>query len=472
MILHHTIASRDSFHHFIFERKKNHIARCMKFGRLSVIAVFLLIVFSSCNKNSFLGLDIIPSTDEVGAVFTDTFSLVTNTIRDDSVLSSSTINNITGTLYDPVFGKTYAAFFTEFLQPTNDVDFGSPDTLFIDSLVFTLAYNGFYGYNNVPQTINVFRVTEAMNPLPSGGYYSNKSFAVDPEPIGRKLNFVPDFVDSINVSGVLSPPHLRIRLSDRLGQELLNQSGTANLTNDSAFKNYFKGICIAPDTIATPYGASILYFSLTSPVSGLRLYWHSPNVAAVAYDFPITTSEVRLNYFKHNYSGTIIPQHLQNSAQQSDSVIFVQGTAGLKTRISIPALPALSNVLVNKAELVITQELDPLKTDSIFTAPSQIVCVTQDTSGKDVTIPDNFNLFPFFGGARITKVTLDRHTYVEYHFSIADQVQQIIDGKITDRGLFLIPYRRGETADRLMAGGALRVDNLRMKLNLIYTPIH
>src|SRR5690349_3508818 len=144
----------------------------MKFGWFIVIIVTFLMVWSSCRKNSFLGLDVLPSTDDVGAVFTDTFSLITNTVRDDSVLSSSTLNNIAGTLYDPVFGRTYAALFTEFLLPTNDVDFGSPDTLFIDSVVLTLAYNGFYGYNNVPQSFNVFRVTDAMNPIPTDGYYS------------------------------------------------------------------------------------------------------------------------------------------------------------------------------------------------------------------------------------------------------------------------------------------------------------
>src|ERR1043165_1821942 len=171
----------------------------MKFGRLSVIIIALLIVISSCRKNSFLGLDILPSSDDVGAVFTDTFSLITNTVRDDSVLSSSTLNNVAGTIYDPVFGKTYAALFTEFLLPTNDVNFGSPDTLFIDSIVLTLAYGGFYGYNNVPQTFNVFRVTEAMNPITANGYYSNKSFAVAGDAIGRKESIVPDFPDSTRV---------------------------------------------------------------------------------------------------------------------------------------------------------------------------------------------------------------------------------------------------------------------------------
>jgi len=137
----------------------------------------------------------------------------------------------------------------------------------------------------------------------------------------------------------------------------------------------------------------------------------------------------------------------------------------------IPGIDSFRNVLVNKAELVITQLLDPQKSDSVLAAPAQIVCVTADSAGTDIAIPDNFDFFPSFGGGKITKVTLNRETYVEYHFSIATQLQEIIDGATEDRGLFLIAYRRGETADRLMAAGSDRVDNLKMKLILIYTPI-
>ncbi len=444
----------------------------MKFRRFPVIAFTLLAILASCKKNSFLGLGILPSSDAVGAFFTDTFSLSTTTVRDDSVLSSSTINNTAGAIFDPVFGKTYAAFFTEFILPTNEVDFGNPDTLFVDSIVLTLAYNGYYGYKNVPQTFNVYRVTEAMRPKPDAGYYSNKSFAVDPDLLGRKQNLVPDFVDSLHALNLTLPPHLRIRLSDRFGQEILNQSGGAALTNDSTFKDFLKGICVAPDTNATAYGASILYFDLLSLLSGMHLYWHTPHVDSLSYVIPITSDEVRFNFFKHNYSGTVIQQQLQNLSITGDSVVYVQGMGGLKTRIIIPYLDSLKNVLINKAELVITQVNDPNKTDSVFTPPSQLVCVTQDTSGKDISIPDNFNLFPSFGGTKVTKVTLDRLVYVEYHFNVSDQLQQIIDGEKDDLGLFLIAYRRGEVADRLSVGGNLRVDNLKMKLNLIYTPIH
>jgi hypothetical protein len=50
-------------------------------------------------------------------------------------------------------------------------------------------------------------------------------------------------------------------------------------------------------------------------------------------------------------------------------------------------------------------------------------------------------------------------------------VQLLIDGNITDYGLFLINNSAQETADRLMAGGGNRDDAYQIKLNIIYTPI-
>lgn len=435
---------------------------------LLMLAVAILL---SCNKTTYVGVDILPNSDDIGAIYTDTFTLITNTIREDSVITSSVANNAAGFIYDPVFGKSYAALFTQFLLSTNEIDFGDPDTLYIDSVVFTLAYGGYYGYKDVPQSFTVYRLTEDMDPRPEGGYYSNKSFAVETYALGRKDLFVPNFTDSITVLGLRLPPHMRIRLSDRFGQELLEQSGGDGFANDTAFKDFLKGLCLAPDTLSTPYSASMLYFSLTSLYSGLHLYWHTPTRDSLSYEFPIGSAELRAEYFKHNYTGSVVQQYLSTSVSDNDSLVFVQGLGGLKTRITIPALDSLKDVVINKAEIVLTQKLDPGKSDSIFKTPPQIVCITADTAGKDIGIPDNLQFYPNPGGVRISKVTLDRDVYAQYRFSIATQLQQIVSGITEDRGLFLIIYKRSESADRIMAGGANRDDNLKMKLDLIYTPI-
>jgi hypothetical protein len=437
----------------------------------SISWVLALVALLACNKTTYIGVDVLPGSDDVGAIYTDTFTLLTNTIREDTVLTSSTTNNTAGFIYDPVFGKSYAAFYTQLLLSTNDVDFGDPDTLYIDSVVLTLAYGGYYGYKDVPQTFLVYRLTEDMDPKPENGYYSHNDFDVDPNPLGRKDLFVPNFTDSVSVLDLRLPPHMRIRLSDRFGQELLGQSGGFNFSSDTAFKDYLKGLCVAPDTASTPYSASMLYFNLTSLYSGLQLYWHTPTRDSLSYVFPVGSTEIRSGYFKHNYTGSAVEQHLSASVSDNDSLVFIQGLGGLKTRITIPALDSLKDVVINKAEITLTQKIDPTKTDSIFKTPPQIVCVTADSTGRDLGIPDNQQFFPNPGGVKVSKVTLGRESYAQYTFSVATQLQEIVSGITEDRGLFLIIFKRAESADRIMAGGANRNDNLKMKLDLIYTPI-
>ncbi|MBK9729783.1 MAG: DUF4270 family protein [Chitinophagaceae bacterium] len=415
-----------------------------------------------------------PASSDINATFTDTFKVVTTPMRQDSLVTSSQFYSLLGNMYDPVFGKSYAAIFTEFLLPTTAIDLGDPDTLFLDSVVLTMAYFKTYGYEDVPQSFSVYEVIEKMSPKPETGYYSNKTFSTSPDLLGQKRLLVPNLKDSIDVLGVSFPPHMRIRLSDRFGQDLLNQSGAATLATDSAFKEYFHGLMIAPDTTATPYAASMLYLAMLSSVSGLRLYWHTPAKSDLNINFPIGTSEVKFNYFKHTYSGSVVASHLQNETADGDSLIFIQSMASIRTRISIPNLLNLHDVIINKAELIISQRLDPNRADSVFTPPLQILIVTLDSAGKIKSIPDNDDVnqvFPAYGGNKVSYGILPGDTVAQYKFSISQQVQLLIDGNITDYGLFLINNSAQETADRLMAGGGNRNDVYKAKLNLVYTPI-
>lgn len=446
----------------------------MSYRKLVGYFLVACLTLYSCKKTSEIGIGILPPGDDINATFTDTFKVVTTSMRVDSLVTSNQFYSLLGNMYDPVFGKSYAAIFTEFLLPTTAIDLGDPDTLFLDSVVLSLAYFKTYGYEDVPQSISVYEVTEKMNPEPEDGYYSNKSFATDAELLGRKQLLVPNLTDSIDVLGVSFPPHLRIRLSDRFGQDLLNQSGLPALATDSAFKEYFRGLLIAPDTTATPYAASMLYMNMLSATSGLRVYWHTPNKSALNINFPIGTDEVRTNYFRHTYAGSVVADHLQSETGNGDSLLFIQSMAGIRTRVTIPNLLNLHDVIINKAELVISQRLDPNLADSVFTPPVQLLIVTLDSAGKIKAIPDNDdinNAFPSYGGNRLSVGILPGDTVAQYKFSISQQVQLLIDGNITDYGLFLINNSAQETADRLMAGGGNRTDVYKIKLNIIYSPI-
>jgi len=440
--------------------------------RAWLAAIIFPVVFLSCKKSSLLGVDVLPGTDAILGTFTDTFTLETTTVRDDSVLTSSSLLSLSGNMYDPVFGSTLASFFAEFDLPSNDINLGNPDTLTLDSIVLALDYAGFYGYEDVAQSVMVHELEESISPIPATGYYSNQSFAHSPRNIlGRKINFVPNTADSMEILGRMEPAQLRIRLSNWLGRRFLNQSGDSGLTDLEHFHQFFKGIVVGPDTLATTLSGGIMYFDLSSYYSGLLLYYHSANVDSLGKRFLITPNVAKTNFYQHDYTGSVVEDHLKPLAHASDSTVFMQPLGGLKTRIRIPNIHNLKNVLINKAELVVTQVADAAGSDTIFKPPIQLVAVESDFLGKDIILPDALFGFPAFGGSQHTVTNSAGQEVAQYKFSIARQLQQIIDEESDDYGLSVILYRRGDLANRLMAEGANRADDTRLKLNIIYTPI-
>ena len=437
--------------------------------RYRVLAfISVLIVLASCQEITPLGISVIPPSDSLRLISNDTTTIQATTVREDSVLMfssvSSTLSNACGNLFDPKFGRTYAALFTQLSLTTNDINFGSPDTLFFDSAAFVLQYNSTYALQNVPQSFNVYEVNEPMTPMPTNGYFSNRSFSTNQEVIGRARLTYPIVVDSAgDVAGQL----LHIRLSDRFGANLFNQSGTSNFHDDSTFKLFLKGICVAPDTAFTPYGGGMYFFLLPASSSGIYLYWHTTHSTNRTFLFPVSTLDARLSYLHHNYGQTFASQHI---GVVKDSVNLMQSLSGLKTRINIPVLNTLRNVVINKAELVFNQIPDPQQTDSIFAAPVIMRLVWIDSVGDEVFTKDVTDGFPNYGGVR-NLITINGKQIAQYKFSVADEVQRIVSGIDPNNGFYLVAYSPGETGDRFICGSPYRTDTLRMKLNLIYTRI-
>ncbi len=64
-------------------------------------------------------------------------------------------------------------------------------------------------------------------------------------------------------------PHLRIKLSDELGNRLLSQIGDIAFQNDKNFQQFFKGLYILP----TNTNNTIAFFDIISEQSKMTLYY-------------------------------------------------------------------------------------------------------------------------------------------------------------------------------------------------------
>ncbi len=339
----------------------------------------------------------------------------------------------------------------------------------------------YYGIQNIPQTIKVYQVTQSLG-ASGTTYYSNQQFSFNPTPIGVR-KFLPNVasysIDSQKIFGVTYPPQLRIKLSSEFVQEIMSQSGSGTLSTNSAFQNFLKGILIAPDTSAG-FGGGIMYFDMTN--ANIYVYGKQGKVdttSQLPYSFPInSSSNVTTGYYKHNYTGTVIPALLSNTAP-TDPTLYLQSMCGLRVRITIPYLKNLGNkVLINKAELEFAQIYNGAVNTDSFPAPAQLE-VVNDSLNNDYTIEDLNNAFLTYGGTEVKTTDLTGDSIAEYNVSIADQLQYELTGNPTGstnnysqfNSLFLLTNPNPEIAGRIVVHGG-NAKSSKLVLHLIYTKIN
>lgn len=440
-------------------------------------AVISILICSCTNESSMIGLNVLPKKDLLDAKYNDTTSIVSYTVKSDSVRTDHAIqfefnnqghyNNFLGSYNDPVFGKTTTSIYTQLSLPNNitNLYLGNPDSLLLDSVVLSLAYRGEYYGNLDVQTIKIYRLNDALS-LDSS-YYSNRNLNYSSEE-SANISFIPNPFDSVSVAGVKRGPHLRIKLDKQLGNDIL---GHGNFADNTAFIDFFKGLYITPGNAVQESGkGSILYLKIPDPLSALTLYYKKKSTpdTSYQYSFDINNTSARFNHYEHVFSSTINEQLNDHSLGQN--LIFVQSTAGLKAKIIFPFLKNWVKpgpVSVNKAEIIL--KVDPSFATSPYFPPPELFIVGIDSLGRNTSIPDFSEGFSYYGGSYdpINK---------SYTFNVARYVQSVLDGKRKDYGLAIISsennlYGLMNDANRVVLGGG-KNGLYKMSLHLTYTKLY
>jgi uncharacterized protein DUF4270 len=425
----------------LFFRANRHFFSC-----LIVIIVFIY----GCKEPDNVGLEVLPKSDLSSLNFSDTFTLQTSVVREDSVPASGNSANLVGVINDNLFGISRASFYTQVWLSSFNVNFGSG--AICDSVILTLAYSGYYGDTTTAHNFEVYRLNE--NILTDTVYYSNRTFSA------------PDLLGSLSTSDIRptdsidgKAPHLRIPLDKNiLGPAFLNPSSSAVYESNSAFKEYFKGIYVK-DASSPSTGGCILYFALKDTMSKITLYYNSGS--SFTFPFPGVTAPEKINHFEHDYSTAIFGNNF-NDPDFGKNLSYVQSMAGIKTKIGFPFLNDLvksGNISINKAELVITIDNT---TTSTYSAHSSLFLVGIDSGGSGYFLPDAITSASNFGGAQ---------TNGTYTFLITRYIQQILTGARKDYGLFLVASGASANANRTVIGGSGN-SSIPLKLKLSYTNIN
>ena len=485
-------------------------------GTIVISTFIFLISCKKINEATTLGSNLIPVVDNITTfettldvdVYNDTFSLAPPNYDSLRLRGSSDtyfLGNITN---DPLFGTSAATLFTQ-LKPSGfkfNFGFSNPDSLIgLDSVVLVLKYVNTFGDSTLPQSVNVFEV----DPSGSNDFRYDTSYLLRENHISYtnllgSATYTPlNLDDSVHLFEENESHQLRIRLDDAFGQRLLAYDTTSNAGNnafysDSAFNLLFKGFAVVPGGS----GNALVGIDLSKSKLSIYYKYNHGVLDTTKKDFVFTTASASANYIQRDYSTSQMATHLDLTTPQDFA--YIQTQPGTFARIKIHGLDTLTNKLIHRAELYVTEAYnDPL--DDILTPPTYLYLDAFDTANNsvyhpipyDIQLPDASsgsiiatNSGFGFGGKPALNPT--GNTVKEWKFNISRYVQNTIKGiePVYDLRLYApyvarntyringADYFRAFYLNPVVAAGRVRVyggtpntNPQRMRIRIIYSKI-
>ncbi len=436
-------------------------------------AIYIILiagVFASCKKTDSFGLQVQPDQDVLGVNQTDTTTLITFSVKEDSLLSDELNGpNMLGSCNDPFFGITNSSIYTH-IRLEQSYDFrpngsGSLDSLIVDSVILYLALDGYYGTLG-PQTFEVYQLAEDL--WLDSSYYTNSSLLTNTTNLVSSGNGVinPNPLVPGYVSGELADEAiLRIPLSvNDFAWPIINESGNATLSgNDGAgeFTEWFKGLLITTDNTSPSVNkGSIYYTDLLSSFSKISLYYRDTSGLltehdTIQFDFNLNSNCARFHSVDIDHNSYPLGDQLLDSTLGQET-FFIQSLGGSKGKIQFPFLDYISDssYIINKAELILPFQYYFL--DNYL--PSNVLYLTsEDENGDDSFLPD------FFESNHGGIADFDNHYY---KFNITRYVNDIVAGNAANLPLTIISSGSGISANRVILNGnnTSKKDNPRLIL--------
>lgn len=434
----------------------------MKFNKVKDLLIVLigLFILQSCKKEGDIGLE--QQIDEQGLYgkLVDTLSIKMFSVKDDSVISSNFVRNQLGDFQDPLVGRTKASFAFHATLSKNNVDFGTGATL--DSIVLVLGYpstatDRFQGDSSSRMEINVFQLDENISN--DSIYFSNRNFITKGTAIGTK-NYKPSPNDSLVIQNVRDGkadtvariyPHLRIRLADAFGNELLSKSGQTALSTNAAFLDAYKGFYVTATKLSGDGG--ILSYDLTNSNRSYIVLYYKSGTDTTNFVFNINSNSANVNKYEHDYTGTEVTLQLADSSLGNDKV-FIQSLSGLRAKFRLPTLEHLldsGDIAVNKAELI----FKPFSGTDVPYAPISNMAVKGRYSNNSETLVNNATY---------------NATTKEYKVDLTRTVQYLLDKKIVFKEMYIEDNSKQINPRRSVIAGVN--SSSPIKLRIFYTKLY
>ncbi|MBE0646346.1 MAG: DUF4270 domain-containing protein [Bacteroidales bacterium] len=363
------------------------------------ISLLIVFVVVSCKKDPYeLGIDLVPPTDTLYVNLFDTVTIQAYSVLEDSMRTDEMSSFVLGSIVDPIFGKTTAGFYTQFLLSSEEADFGINPQL--DSLVLMLYYTDGYGDTNTLQQIRVFEMSEDL--IYDSSYYSNQSAGTYGLELAN-ITYMPRPRDSVSLYGIKVAPHLRINLSNKtnyLGNKILYAPENV-LSKTAEFLKFMKGLHV--EAMPVNSRGSLVNFASSDGLSAMILYFHNDDKGdSLHFTMPIDKVAARFNTFNHHGYQEASPefkqQVLYHDTILGKNQLFLQSMGGVKIKLKLPyikSLRELGTIAINSAVLSFK---NPSR-DTIWHPPPQLAMFKVDTAGRLGVLIDEVEGEDYFGGA-------------------------------------------------------------------------
>ncbi len=439
--------------------------RLVSLRQLVFIALVSILIASCTKEITPIGTKLLDPIDLLSMGYTDTVQIKAYSIPDDSVFTLNLTYAQVGSMYDPIFGRTNATFYSKVITSLTSTRFGI-DPVF-DSAYLYLPYKTSYGDTISNTTYHVYPLTEGI--LDSVHSYSNKTVAYDVNNQLGEITFQPTPHDSSYYNGTKNRPTLRIPINSNFGNYVL-AADTTSLNTPSAFTEYFKGICIVADQQNATGKGSIVSYDLSTVYSYIKMYYHNPGDTVKVYNFNVSTSADCSHFQNYSHNGyaeaiPVLKQQLAGNTSLGQQFLFAQGLGGIKIKIEFPYLKQSfdpKKMVLNDVQLI----LGNASTSDVFKTPTYLLlrAVGENGTTSPNTIVDENEGTGYFDG------TYDKGSN-SYRFHLTRYVQQLLLGQVNNNGLHLIIPSSGYNGARLVLNGTAS-EQSDLKLFLRYTKLN
>lgn len=425
-----------------------------------------MITLSGCEDQSSIGIEVLPGGDLI-SIRNTIENTKSYTFSEDSITTSQPSKSLLGSFTDSIFGNTTIGFAAQY-RLNEFPDFSKNAQ--VDSIKLYLYYRNIYGDTLTKQKLRVY---ELESPLDYDAKYKQdvdlKSMTYD------KLLAEYEFTARVRLDSLGDTAYyqsLVIPLDISLGEKLIN-ANTSQMVNSDVFLEFFKGLYVESERLTAQGGAILSLEAVRSGSfdgSALAMFYHNDSLkskvsgdSVLIMPYTISSYSARVNNIQHDYTQTSFYDKL-NSETVEDSLIYVQATGGLKSRILIDNLSSWKDSMtivgtdtfpyaINKAELIF--QVDTIASQvHKYQPPLQMLFTAVDSTGVE-RLPKDYVFNPsFYGGGLRSDYT--------YHFTITQHLQEIIDGNAVNKGFYLTPARKNDQANRVVLKGSTSKTGIKL----------